>query len=384
MCPDAETLKTQASWDGSKGTSREKLLLDLQKYIPPTLMVPDNRLEILLNQAITWQRMGCLYHDQEDEPHSLYVNHMCDQAKFPNKTTFILREHTNEVWYLDFANSGQYLASASKDSTIIIWNTTTFHPVHILTGHEDAVNYVAWSPDDKWLLSCSSDKTARLWNAETGTTHHIFTEGPDSFSVCVWLPCSTTFLTAGIDQCIRAWNIYGHCLYTIDSHRIYDMAVKSDGSQLIVASDLKKIHVYDLATKSELYTIQEHESITSFKISKDDRYILCNVHNSGARLWDLETRDRVQTFTGQKQKRFVIRSCFGGNNQSFIISGSEDGQVYVWHRNKSVLMYSLPGHTESVNCVAWNHQNDSMFASASDDNTIRIWNSIVPPTKPLD
>ena len=61
-----------------------------------------------------------------------------------------------------------------------------------------------------------------------------------------------------------------------------------------------------------------------------------------------------------------------------------DGNIYVWQRDTGALPEVLSGHGErSVNSVAWNPRNEHMFASCSDDNTIRIWEA-PPPEMSID
>ena len=56
-----------------------------------------------------------------------------------------------------------------------------------------------------------------------------------------------------------------------------------------------------------------------------------------------------------------------------------DGKVYVWHRDTGELLEALGGHGPgSVNSVAWNPRDPRVFASCSDDRTVRIWEAQPP------
>jgi len=142
--------------------------------------------------------------------------------------------------------------------------------------------------------------------------------------------------------------------------------------------------VFDLPTKQTELSIRLEGELTSVKVSQNSQYALINHAPDEIHLWDLNAGRVARKYTGQRQGRHVIRSCFGGVDGNFVVSGSEDGNVYVWHRDTGALLEVLSGHGEgSVNSVAWNPRNERMFASCSDDNTIRIWEA-PPPEMSID
>jgi WD40 repeat protein len=57
------------------------------------------------------------------------------------------------------------VATASLDSTIRVWNTTTSKFLRTLTGHQNAVLSVDFSADVRRLVSASSDNTLLTWDA---------------------------------------------------------------------------------------------------------------------------------------------------------------------------------------------------------------------------
>ncbi|KAG0247984.1 hypothetical protein DFQ27_001316, partial [Actinomortierella ambigua] len=122
MSSSPEDLRQRANWDGADGQSRRILLQELQKLISPSVMVPENRLEKLLDQAKELQTRDCVYHDTRNNTYSLYSDHICSKKGIPTVTRHILDNHTNEVWYISISHDGRYLASTSVDSKVIIWS----------------------------------------------------------------------------------------------------------------------------------------------------------------------------------------------------------------------------------------------------------------------
>ncbi|KAJ1978604.1 hypothetical protein H4R34_003151, partial [Dimargaris verticillata] len=319
------------------------------------------------------QRVNCLYHLEDTAP-SLFVDHQCDPSQFPRKVTKVLRGHDDEVWLLTFSHNGAFLASGSKDSSIIIWDVENGVMLHELKGHRMAIASLVWSPDDMYLLSGSHDHDVRLWHVAAGTCQEVMNLHTQPTTACAWFPDSERFLTAGQDCCIYTWNIQGTRLSMINAPRVHDMALDAEHNLLYVGCNEDKLYVYNVDTGAELYTIDLQAQVTSLTLlPNDSNLLLVSLMKRGMQLWDMEHRQVVQSYKRQFQGRYILRPTLAGADSLYIACGDQDGGVYIWNRFTGQLKERLVGHRRTVNVVTWNPVNGRMFATASDDQTIRLW-----------
>ncbi|XP_005289642.2 WD repeat-containing protein 26 isoform X1 [Trachemys scripta elegans] len=425
MCSHAEDLRAKAEWEGKGTASRSKLLDKLQTYLPPSVMLPPRRLQNLLRQAVELQRDRCLYHntklDNSLDSVSLLIDHVCSRRHFKTKastlsstqpivptycrglrsvcgapymlqclgimrkqfpcyTQQILTEHCNEVWFCKFSNDGTKLATGSKDTTVIIWqvdsDTHQLKLLKTLEGHAYGVSYIAWSPDDNYLVACGPDDCSELWlwNVQTGELRTKMSQShEDSLTSVAWNPDGKRFVTGGQRGQFYQCDLDGNLLDSWEGVRVQCLWCLSDGKTVLASDTHQRIRGYNFEDLTDRNIVQEDHPIMSFTISKNGRLALLNVATQGVHLWDLQDRVLVRKYQGVTQGFYTIHSCFGGHNEDFIASGSEDHKVYIWHKRSELPIAELTGHTRTVNCVSWNPQIPSMMASASDDGTVRIW-----------
>ncbi|KAF9620547.1 hypothetical protein IFM89_013212 [Coptis chinensis] len=339
--------------------SRIKLLDKLQKLLPPTVMIPERRLEHLVEQALNVQLEACFFHNSLDSAMSLYTDHHCGKDQIPSQTLQVLHAHRDEVWFLQFSHNGKYLASASNDGSAIIWevNESRVALRHTLSGHQKAVLTVSWSPDDSQILTCGMEEVIRRWDVNSGECLHVYEKAGLGLISCGWFPDGKRVFSGMSDKSICMWALDGkelECWKGQRTLKISDMAISNDGNQILSMCRETAILLIDREAKVERL-IEEGQTITSFSLSKDNKFLLVNLINQEIHLWCIDGDLRlIAKYKGHKRTTM-------------------DLQVYIWHRSTEELLEALPGHSGAVNCVSWNPVNPHMLASGSDDRTIRIW-----------
>lgn len=119
------------------------------------------------------------------------------------------------------------------------------------------------------------------------------------------------------------WDLHGTQLRKVSSSRFYDLKITPDGKKLVAVCTDKHFHVYDFNDWKNKRSYNFRCMLTCVQTSDDSKHAIVNTDAREVVLVDLDTGKVVQRYTGQIQDKWVIRGCFGGTDEHFVLSGSE-------------------------------------------------------------
>jgi ribosome assembly protein 4 len=154
------------------------------------------------------------------EGHGHWVNHIALSTDFALKTGPFGhdgRRPSNEEEALKVAKeryekhkgcSTEHLVSCSDDFSIFLWDPTiTKKPITRLTGHQQLVNHVCFSPDGRFLASASFDKSVKIWNGKTGKFMVTLRGHVGPVYRVVFSADSRLLMSASKDSTCKIWNL---------------------------------------------------------------------------------------------------------------------------------------------------------------------------------
>lgn len=209
-----------------------------------------------------------------------------------------------------------------------------FSEKHNLVGHEKPVVMVLWSPDDKQVATCGENEVIRSWDVESGEFIQSYERNGVGTVSCGWFHDGSGIIAGMTDRSICLWNLDGTELVHEQGPReqkLSDVAMTTDGKWLVSVDRVHVISLFNRETRA-VRLITEEDMITSFSLSKNNKHLLINLITQKIHVWNIEGQPyKCFEYNGHKRSRFIIRSCFGGYEDSFIASGSEDSQVEISH-----------------------------------------------------
>lgn len=272
--------------------------------------------------------------------------------------------HTRTIRWVSWSPDGSKIATASFDTSIIIWkrkDNNEFEMIANLEGHENEVKCVSWSSDGSYLASCSRDKSVWIWDLSEDGDYEccsVLTIHSQDVKNCVWHPHKNLLASSSYDNTIKIsrqdvddWI----CSSTLESHEstVWSSDFNKNGTKIVSCSDDKTL---------KLWRQSEPEN-------DDSKWICyCTVAGYHAR---------------------TIFSVKWSKLNNLIATCSADNSIHIFKENETangcdlgagegkqqvkLLFHFKNAHEQDVNCIDWHPTVDGLLASCSDDSTIKIW-----------
>ncbi|KAM0329936.1 hypothetical protein ACHAQA_004103 [Verticillium albo-atrum] len=319
-----------------------------------------------------------------------------------------LTGHRGPVSQVRISPDGRWLASASADATVKIWDAHTGQLMDTLVGHMAGVSCLAWSPDGDTLATGSDDKAIRLWDRVTGRPkvsakgisgakdgaarpmppmrgHHNYVVS------LAFSPKGNVLASGSHDEAVFLWDVRaGRLMRSLPAHSdpVSGIGFSHDGTLVVSCSTDGLIRIWDTYTGQCLSTLvhEDNPAVTAVCFAPNSRFVLAFNLDNCIRLWDYVAGTVRKTYQGHKNAGFAVGGCFGllplagGASQqdqqegAFVASASEDGDVVLWDVSSKEIVQRIHAHPGLV-CFWVDVRGDTMV-TAGQDGSLRVFTHV--------
>lgn len=339
-------------------------------------------------------------------------------------------ETTGRTTTFAFSPDSARLVSGDQDGGLRTWELPDGQQRPPVRARRGQVACLSVSADGRYLLQITQDRAAQVWDLKDGrgltTIDGAWTAGalaPDGATV--YLTSEAEGDVVAFDRALLRRRATTFVRPPQSSQRFGKLSVSRDGRRIAAGSIEGPLAcVWDAESGALAQTVRGHvdpHPIRTLELSADGAQLLTASEDGTARLWDLNRADPAPAATytitdpGSGEPVPVTAAALAPSGPRRVVAGGIDGQLLLFEQDakpldlgrlgQSVLAIAFtpdgrwlaaagadkqvwlwetsrprsrlrlepaPQHAEQVNAlIAW--PDSRLFASGSDDATIRLW-----------
>ncbi|XP_017421793.1 uncharacterized protein LOC108331550 isoform X2 [Vigna angularis] len=285
-------------------------------------------------------------------------------------------------------------------------------------SHQNAVFDICWIKEDMQILTASGDQTIKLWDVQEQKCLEVLIGHMGSVKSMCPHPTNADIIVSGSrDGSFRIWDL--RCKSTAKSRRrevnicsmggvngahVSSQARRTRRGKAVSMSITSVLCLKDqvsVATAGAVDSVLKFWDTRNLKnsvtqtcpcpqstekqslhgissLSQDESGLFLSASCMDNRIYLYNTlqleKGPGKSFSGCRIESFFVKSVINPD-VSNIVSGSSDGNAYVWKVDKPLEDHTiLKTHDGEVTAVNWCSSKFGKFATCSDDFTVRIWN----------
>lgn len=296
-----------------------------------------------------------------------------------------LVDHADAVTDVAYSEDGRFIATASRDGTVKVWDAASGQETFTLnSGGQAKFTSLAFSNKGTYLAAGSDTGFVFFFDYMTGAQISAASNEEGYVQDVAFSPDGERMIVAhgnAEDGTFRVWNVSNirrvRSLYIDQDHHtsaVLDVAFSQDGTRFATSDSTGVIQIFSfdefptrIGTLGD--TTSGRANAIAFHPQNDDLLVAANQDKSVS-VWNVAQWQLEVKWVGHSRD---VNDIVFNSDGSRLVSVSDDSTAKVWNVASGQALYTLVGHRGSVRAVAFD-PNGEQFVTASDDSTANIWN----------
>jgi len=297
------------------------------------------------------------------------------------------RDNTKAINAVDFFHDGSLLATSSDDESVRVYRCADAHMHKQVFARRHGACHVRFTHHPLCLLLASrnahDDHAVRYLSLHDNKFLRFFPGHKEPVTALEMSPKEDLFVSASRDATVRLWDLRKEvALGVLSAPGHSPPAVAFDPEGLIFATamsdtDKPSVRLYDMRSydKGPFTTFNLEGPPVVFhhlSFSNDGKAILLPSGAQDVLLIDAFDGGELHRLTGHVNgSGMMLEAAFSPDGQ-FVLSGSEDGTVHVWHAGNGQEVAVWQGHTAPTLAVRWSPTH-MLAVSACSGPVLNFW-----------
>ncbi|MBY0524211.1 MAG: WD40 repeat domain-containing protein [Gemmataceae bacterium] len=256
---------------------------------------------------------------------------------------------------------GKRIATGHEDKSISLWDAASGKRLGQLKGHAAPVALLTFSPSGE-IVASSDFQTVRWWDVHTKKELHRIAGHRDA----------ERFALFQHEECVRA------------------ICFSPDGKSLASAEEDGAVHLYDLASGREIFSLLDRNEPRRLAFSPDGRLLAMGCSDSALHVWDVTTKKKIRRLTryfppdaNGSGLDLVPRLAFSPDGRVLVCWGPDLGRIDRWEVAtwKQLWSFEDPRRGRGVYDACFTADGTLLAAAhwrGGDDNAILLWDIAGP------